>query len=219
MAKKKVRAKVIATKAIILPEIQLSQRQNEVVTSITPEIYIKERQTRGGKKAKYVEGGYVIAKLNQAFSPIGWDFDVVEQGILDKEVWVKGRLVIKDMKSGYTFSKTQYGQHLRDDKVPLGDTLKAAATDALKKCASMIGIALDVYWQHLDVPETSVPPKMSSDELLQRAKGMILATRDTLGLIEYSKKLGNSLIYNEEQKKELRAIINKRVEELDNQSE
>ena len=160
----------------------------------------------------------VIAKLNQAFSPIGWDFDVIEQGILDKEVWVKGRLIIKDLKSGYTFSKTQYGQHMRTDSVPLGDTLKAAATDALKKCASMIGIALDVYWQQLDIPETTEPPKMSSDELFERAKQMILGTSDALGLIDYSKNLEKSKIFSEEQKKNLRAIISKRVEEIDNPS-
>ena len=206
------------SKALVLQEMMLSPRQNGIVRAETPKEFIKERPTRGGKKAKYVEGGYVISQLNNAFSPIGWDFEVIEQGILDKEVWVKGRLTLKDPKSGYTFSKTQYGQHIREEnKVPLGDTLKAAATDAMKKCASMLGIALDVYWGVLDTEEAVKPVKAvapSGAEMCQRAKVMVNGIRDGAALLAYREKVETSKVFNAAQKKELIDAIDNRLQDL-----
>ena len=46
--------KQLSTRAVVLSEMRLSKHQNEIVTCITPEIYIKERQIRGGKRARYV---------------------------------------------------------------------------------------------------------------------------------------------------------------------
>ena len=60
-----------------------------------------------------------------------------------------GKLTVKNDK-GNTISKTQFGR--ADIKmlkaggmVDFGNDLKAAATDSLKKCASLLGIASDVY--------------------------------------------------------------------------
>ena len=68
------------------------------------------------------------------------------------QVWVQGRLTIRNPK---TFApiviKEQFGgadiKFKKGTKVPLdyANDLKAAATDALKKCASELGIASDIY--------------------------------------------------------------------------
>ncbi len=147
--KKKIQKKKIQTALIIQP-VDLSPISKRVVYMPTPQQFIKQRKIRGGGIANYVETGYIIARLNEAFSPLGWDFEIVEQIIEPKEVVVKGKLTIKDYKTGYSIGKTQYGTKERYAGVPLGDTLKACASDCLKKCSSLLGIALDVYWPSLD---------------------------------------------------------------------
>lgn len=150
-AKKRKRRRSATTRAIIVKPADLAPAQKKIIAISTPDQFVKQRQGKGGKTFNYVEVGYVIARLNEAFSPIGWDFSIIKEIIEPKEVVVKGKLIIKDYKSGYEVSKTQYGTKERHaGGVPLGDTLKAAASDCLKKCASMFGIALDVYWPELD---------------------------------------------------------------------
>src|SRR5574341_1870515 len=140
---------------LILSQIKLAPAQKRIVLADTPPEFIKKRQGRGGKEFTYVEGGYVVAKLNEAFSPVGWEFEVLEEKVVENsgkvsEVWVRGRLTVVDHKNGYRVSKTQYGTHQHHDGNFIGDTLKSASTDCLKKCASYFGIALDVYWTQLD---------------------------------------------------------------------
>lgn len=147
------------TTALVISNIDLTPSQKKVVYMPTPSQFIKQRKIRGGGMANYVEAGYVIARLNEAFSPVGWDFEILEQIIEPKEVVVKGKLTIKDYKTGYSVSKTQYGTKERYAGVPLGDTLKACASDCLKKCASLLGVALDVYWPQLDDNKKEVEPK------------------------------------------------------------
>lgn len=220
------KAKVVKAKAvtaIVMREVQLTPRQTSIVQQETPKALIKEKPGRGGKKVQYVEGGYVISKLNEAFSPLGWEFDIVEQGTTERkneskaegEVWVRGKLTIIDHVKGFRVFKTQYGQHPIHEKVPIGDAYKAAGTDALKKCASLLGIALDVYWGTLDKNEDAPPPKMTPEETFERAKMMIASTRDVGGLVVYADKLKTSKTFNEAQRKELNTLISQKVDALD----
>ena len=222
--KKKVVKKPTVTTAIVVREIQLSERQNNVIFAQTPPMFIKERKARGGKIAKYIEGGYVISQLNSAFSPFGWDFEVIKEEVVKRgekeEVWVKGKLTIKDHKNGYEISKTQFGQHAAHVEVPLGDSLKAASTDAMKKCASLLGIGLDVYWKQLDEEVQKKEPKntdkLSKAEKFELAKKMIEAARNTGVLFQVLNNIKDSTLYSEEQKKELERIISRQIDILDN---
>jgi len=80
-----------------------------------------------------------------------WDFEILDEKIMieAKEVVVKGKLTCRT--NGTTIVKTQYGNKdimfRKNSEVPLsvGNDMKAAATDALKKCAAEIGIAADIY--------------------------------------------------------------------------
>lgn len=213
--------------ALVVREIALTERQSGIISALTPTQHVKVKPGRGGKKVTYVEGGYVIAKLNEAFSPLGWDFEVVDQGQSERktesnaegEVWVRGKLTIIDHKNGYRVFKTQYGQHPIHKNVPIGDAFKAAATDAMKKCASLFGIALDVYWsQDEKTGDTKAPAKMSVADMFERAKTMINATRDTGGLIEYDQKLKDSKNFTKAQQDELHKLIQARVDNLDVES-
>ncbi len=44
----------------------------------------------------------------------------------------------------------QNGTHQHHIENFIGDTLKSASPDCLKKCASYFGVALDIYWTQLD---------------------------------------------------------------------
>lgn len=131
-------------------DIKLNEKQLNILLKKTPKAYVKERPAKGGGKWKYVSGGYVRKVLNLMFG-WDWDFEIMDETLfLDSgQVVVKGRLTCRS--KGATIVKMQYGRHeiqlLKSDKKPLdlGNDFKAAATDALKKCAAEIGIAADIY--------------------------------------------------------------------------
>ena len=126
----------------------LNGEQLSRILKRTPTKYLKKRPAKGGGEWTFVSGGYVRKCLNILF---GWDwyFEILEQLIIHDEAVVKGKLTIRC--NGRTIVKTQFGNkdimYKRGTEKPLsiGNDLKAAATDALKKCASEIGIAADVY--------------------------------------------------------------------------
>lgn len=132
-------------------------RQLEAIKRIasqsTPKSEIRVRDGRGGQKLKYTDGAYVIRTLNDAFG-FDWDFVADNEELLmngDKpfEVKVRGTLTVR--LNGQAVTKTQYGcqpiEMKRDGTAPvsIGDAYKGAATDAMKKCASLLGVALDLY--------------------------------------------------------------------------
>lgn len=125
----------------------------------TPDVHKYERPAKGGGKWTYVTGTYVKKKLNVMFA-FDWDFEVIkhEVSIPFKQVVVEGKLTCRS--NGKTIIRMQFGRQdikfrrqtdeqvrLGDDLIPLdlGNDLKGATTDALKKCASELGIASDVY--------------------------------------------------------------------------
>lgn len=125
----------------------------QIAEQATPKHEIRVRAGRGGMQLKYTDGAYVIRTLNQAF---GWDWDFVadnEELLTNNgkpfEVKVRGTLTVR--LNGQAVTKTQYGcqpiEMLKNGDAPvsIGDAYKGAATDAMKKCASLLGIALDLY--------------------------------------------------------------------------
>jgi hypothetical protein len=131
----------------------LNRAQLTFITQKTPNQFIKRRPGPGGLQLSYVEVGYVINMLNQVFG-YDWDFKVLDQQIGKKQVWVRGELTVR-LKE-HTITKGQFGgadiklNRSTNEPVSIADDLKAAGSDCLKKCASMLGIAGDVYWKDLD---------------------------------------------------------------------
>jgi hypothetical protein len=130
----------------------LNEAQRGFITQKTPPEFIKKRPGPGGKELEYVEIGYVVNLLNQAFG-WDWDFRILDQEIGKKQVWVRGELTVRIRERSIT--KAQYGgsdiKYARTGElISIADDLKAAASDCLKKCASLLGIAGDVYWPELD---------------------------------------------------------------------
>lgn len=147
----------------VLPQY-LSQAQLSFITQKTPKQYIKTRPGPGGIPLSYVEVGYIINMLNQVFG-WDWDFRILDQQIGKKQVWVRGELTVRARTR--TITKGQYGgadikfNRVSGDPISIADDLKAAASDCLKKCASMLGIAGDVYWKDLEMQATGEEPRQN----------------------------------------------------------
>jgi len=80
---------------------------------------------------------YVVERLNDVFGLNGWHVvnQVVESG---RMVVVKATVTIPE----YGIVIEQYGGNDNPDR---GDAYKGACTDALSKCASYLGVGMDVY--------------------------------------------------------------------------
>src|SRR5215207_6356645 len=109
------------------------------------------KDVRGGVELEYLTGEQVVSRLNEVLGVVGWSFRIVEHGIHAEadECWVLAELTATFGET--TVTRQQFGsqkvKRSRSSGVPLdiGFDLKGAATDALKKCASLIGVALYLW--------------------------------------------------------------------------
>ncbi len=135
----------------------LNEKQLKLILQRTPKKYIHQRPAKGGGTWDYVTGGYIKKCLNLMFG-WDWDFEILDEKILYGEAIVKGKLTCRS--NDKTIIKMQFGnkdimyrkQNAEEiskglERIPLsiGNDLKAAATDCLKKCAAEIGISADIY--------------------------------------------------------------------------
>jgi len=155
----------------------MSQAQWEILAGRTPKHLIKKRPGKGGKTFSYVPHGYVTAKLNQAFG-FDWDWEIIPQAngdmfkYLEAEtgtdykgeeyelrpasVIVHGRLTVRvrdpdNLKQIIAeITKSSTGEKEVIKGMTWGGLIKSAESDAFKKAASRLGIALDLYWQDMD---------------------------------------------------------------------
>lgn len=196
------------TKTEITPSFSDDQKKGILVR--TPKNMIKSRQGRGGKNFDYVEVGYVVTRLNEVFNYL-WDFEITEQQVGKTQVWVKGLLTVH-LKPGFSIRKSAFGgaemkmwdkmwsntdktyvDHPRKGMpIDMGDDLKAAAADALKKAASLIGIASDIYYPQLDRLEEEKPATEDYASVAQKAKIFALIKEMNLGE-DYKEKIKDKL--------------------------
>ena len=112
---------------------------------------IKRRQGMNGDVLDYIEGCTVIQRLNECFDA-EWIFEVQEHRVYEDEVVVLGKLTAQGVSKSQ-FGKSRITRSRKDNSIiSVGDDLKAAATDCLKKCATLFGIGLHLYF---DAPQTS----------------------------------------------------------------
>ena len=101
---------------------------------------IKTRPGRNGQAIQYIEGHAIVHRLNEALAG-DWSFRVLEREVLEQEV-----LVLVELRAGDVVKHAFGGSELtrtRDGKVvSIADDLKSAATDALKKAATLLGVGL-----------------------------------------------------------------------------
>ncbi len=146
----------------------ISKKQMLKIFQRTPKEHIYSRPAKGGGQWSFVTGVYVKKILNYVFGFL-WDFEVKDKGKEGDQVWVLGRLTIKNATGEAIIIKEQFGRAdvklKRGTEIPLdyGNDLKAAATDALKKCASELGIASDIYGSN-EFKDIKEEPKEKDDK-------------------------------------------------------
>lgn len=136
-----------------------------------------------------------------------WDFEILDEKIIHGEAIVKGKLTCRS--NGKTIIKMQYGnkdiiyktekvfnedgkpkmiikygkevQETRPSENPLsiGNDLKSAATDCLKKCASEIGIAADIYNKE-DFREIKVATEKDTDSIYNEIVALSKEKKDLI---------------------------------------
>ncbi|MHC1569737.1 MAG: Rad52/Rad22 family DNA repair protein [Candidatus Syntropharchaeales archaeon] len=182
---------------------------------------IKTRKGKSGAMLSYVETPEYIRRLNQVFD-YNWSFEIVDDRIEGDFVIVKGKLTAEGI------TKMQYGTSQvtksKDDGelIAIGDDFKAAASDCLKKCASLFGIGLHLY---NSAPEVSGMDKMTAnkgrDRVTKAQLNKIKALRmklgmssgDVLDLIERMFNTRDVMNLNKEMASAVISVLDKKLSE------
>jgi hypothetical protein len=129
---------------------------------------ILQRQGAGGRMFPYVPIDYVLSELDRVFG-IYWEFIIDDVTKTEKQIIVRGKLVIKS-PNGFSISRPGIGRKTltfyKDSTTKLvdeGNDEKGAVADAIKKAASLFGVAADVYYQELEKYE-QIQNQQTEDE-------------------------------------------------------
>lgn len=148
--------------AVVAPDKMtvLTTKQLNALNARTPKHYKRKRPAKGGGEWDFVPVGYVKKRLNQIFGHENWSFTIVSSLADSFDIatrtgscTVHGRLTVYVDPDKQPVIKEQFGRaqvkFLKGTKEPMdfGNDMKSAGSDALKKCASELGIASDVYYK------------------------------------------------------------------------
>jgi hypothetical protein len=124
----------------------------QIYTSLAREFEHTFSDTRGGVNLTYITGEQATTRLNEVLGYDGWSFEIISSEVVEDEVLVLGELTVwsrgESDSNALSVSRQQYGsqkiKRKRDSGtiLDIGFDYKGAATDALKKCASLIGVGL-----------------------------------------------------------------------------
>lgn len=115
---------------------------------VTPKKFKKTRQGKAGKEFTYVDRRYVEQWLNEHYAD-RWSFEVVPNSwySLGDNIHILGTLSVME-KSGTIRKFTCVGAKEAipsNGHLTVHPYLKSAESDALKRCAAMLGCAADIY--------------------------------------------------------------------------
>ncbi len=148
---------------------------------------IKQRKGSFGSMIDYVETHAVIQRLNDAFDG-NWSFEIIKYERLDDEIIVLGKMTAEGITK-FQFGSNKVSFTKSGEAISIGDDMKGAASDCIKKCATLFGVGLHLY------AETKEEP---SDDMsrMSRSKAEDTITKEQLGQI---KQLRNLLGWSAEQ--------------------
>lgn len=191
----------------------LSQNQVQKLWNSTPRKYQYKRPAKGGGNWDFVKVSYVRKVLDSVFG-FNWDFEIettlgeaFEVAKLTNMVTVKGTLTVRVMDGStiHEIKKTQFGRaeikwqketingvkviKKNEDGVPLpldfGNDMKAATSDCLKKCASLFGIAADIYekdeFVEITISGSDAEKAKVTDKKIKQAKKTLAKQAEKVG--------------------------------------
>jgi hypothetical protein len=132
----------------------LTKEQIRLLFSPLPREAIRQHPTK--KFLSVITPIYVLERLNDVFGVGTWEYRTEPVNVAQAAGPNKGAMcVVKGM-----LDIPEYGVHLEqyggNDNPDMGDAYKGAATDALTKIASYLGIGFDIYKGRRDVGSPSV---------------------------------------------------------------
>lgn len=123
--------------------MSLSEQAVGVITRPLPQDKVKKRPGKAGMEFSYITPDFVIETLNEAFT-FNWNTRLVYQNLHDN-VAVVGLELSVPAADGTRVSKQQFGSCEVTRGLGVGEAFKGAASDALKKCATLLGLGLELY--------------------------------------------------------------------------
>lgn len=121
----------------------LTEQAQNVIERPLPKDKIKQRPGKGGLTFDYVTPDFVINLLNEAFE-YRWSTSIVRQDMYGDTAVVGLNLTVWDAEDN-PIDKTQYGSCDVSRGMGPGEAFKGAASDAMKKAATLLGVALELY--------------------------------------------------------------------------
>ena len=122
------------------------------------------KDIRGGVELEYITGEQAISRLNEVLGVANWSFRILEHGINPEadECWalaeitaqIDDRVVVRQQFGSQKVKRSRASGTALD----IGFDLKGAATDALKKCASLLGVALYLWKKEVPAEPTALQP-------------------------------------------------------------
>jgi hypothetical protein len=133
---------------------------------------------------------YVTDRMNEAFGLGGWQFEPEVINDSDKMVIVRGVLTIPSINARIV----QFGGNDNRDR---GDAYKGAATDALTKCCSYLGVGAHV-WRNNEPSEVESPapakPRSTPNSASQRKKAEFDRVAELEQTLEKHEEAANKLL-------------------------
>jgi hypothetical protein len=134
---------VIVDRVVEIPTV--SSLYQELAASVGPMAHLPNNG------AAYHTGEQVITHLNRVLGPGNWSFRILELGEESdsEECWAFGEITATI--NGATVVKQDYGSQAFKKARATGkyvskwDDKKSASTDALKRCARLLGVGLDAW--------------------------------------------------------------------------
>jgi hypothetical protein len=109
-----------------------------------PKEIIKTRRGSRGDQLSYAPVSAYVERLNQVFES-DWSWRILAHEVHGSEVVVRGALMAAGVeKQGFGGSPITMNKST-GEIISLADDFKAAASDCLKKCASLLGVGLEFY--------------------------------------------------------------------------
>lgn len=185
----------------------LSQNQVQKLWNSTPRKFQYKRPAKGGGQWDFVKVSYVRKVLDSVFG-FNWDFEIettlaeaFEVAKLTKTCVVKGTLTVKVVDGSviHEIKKTQFGraevkfktEQINGEKVPtttpldFGNDMKAASSDCLKKCASLFGIAADIYekdeFMEITISGSEAEKTKTTNKKIKEAQKVLKAQGEKIG--------------------------------------
>jgi hypothetical protein len=129
--------------------------------------FIKQRKGNFGNVLDYLETHTVIQRLNDAFDS-NWSFEIVEYQQMGAEVVVLGKLTAEGIVKMQFGNSKVTNNSKTGEVVSIGDDLKAATSDCIKKASTLFGIGLHLYAEASDREDMSQMSGNKGDNLITK---------------------------------------------------